>query len=208
VITDCYAYSKAVKRGAKETTTEQDSPQDKGRLKITPAIQENQDKEQQRRATTGHIRKQFQRSKSGAIKKNQSKTATQLLDCTLHPDRWWWRLLLYIPDVLYILYIRVVPPDMGMGGTVCWRGPGPGCTLLFPPRRGGKGAGAGETRKVNNYRNRIARARWCARSPGYRRYLISRNRDRWLALDGAPDRQLRYGIRAAGWRSRSTSVPG
>jgi hypothetical protein len=47
-------YSKAVKKRAKETTTEQDTPQDKGRLKITPTMQENQDKEQHRRATTGH----------------------------------------------------------------------------------------------------------------------------------------------------------
>jgi hypothetical protein len=44
---------------------------------------------------------------------------SQLLDCTLHPDRWWWRLLSYIPDVLYILYIRVVPPGMGMAGPAC-----------------------------------------------------------------------------------------
>ena len=47
-------YSKAVKRRAKEATTEQDTPQDKERLKITPTIQESQDKEQYRRATTGH----------------------------------------------------------------------------------------------------------------------------------------------------------
>jgi hypothetical protein len=38
MITDYY--SKAVKRRAKETTTEQGTPQDKGRLKITPTIQE------------------------------------------------------------------------------------------------------------------------------------------------------------------------
>ena len=37
-----------------ETTTEQDTPQDKERLKITPLIQEIQDKEQHRRATTSH----------------------------------------------------------------------------------------------------------------------------------------------------------
>jgi hypothetical protein len=46
--------SKAVKRRAKETTIEQDTPQDKERLKITPTIQENQDKERHRRATTNH----------------------------------------------------------------------------------------------------------------------------------------------------------
>jgi hypothetical protein len=46
--------SKTVKKRAKEATTEQDTPQDKGRLKITPKIQENQDKEQHRRATTNH----------------------------------------------------------------------------------------------------------------------------------------------------------
>ena len=37
-----------------KTTTEQDTPQDKERLKITPLIQEIQDKEQHRRATTSH----------------------------------------------------------------------------------------------------------------------------------------------------------
>jgi hypothetical protein len=37
-----------------KTTTEQDTPQDKGRLKITPLIQEIQDKEQHRRATASH----------------------------------------------------------------------------------------------------------------------------------------------------------
>jgi hypothetical protein len=47
-------YYKTVKKRAKETTTEQDTPQDKERLKITPTIQENQDKEQHRRATTSH----------------------------------------------------------------------------------------------------------------------------------------------------------
>jgi hypothetical protein len=40
-----------------KTTTEQDTPQDKERLKITPLKQENQDKEQHRRATTSHTRK-------------------------------------------------------------------------------------------------------------------------------------------------------
>jgi hypothetical protein len=52
MITDYY--SKAVKKRAKETTIEQDTPQDKERLKITPTIQENQNKEQHRRATTSH----------------------------------------------------------------------------------------------------------------------------------------------------------
>jgi hypothetical protein len=53
MITD--SYYKAVKKGAKEPiTTEQDTPQDKDRLKITPAIQETQDKEQHWRATTNH----------------------------------------------------------------------------------------------------------------------------------------------------------
>jgi hypothetical protein len=51
-ITDCY--SKAVRQRAKETNTEQDTPQDKERLKIPPTIQEIQDKEQHRRATTNH----------------------------------------------------------------------------------------------------------------------------------------------------------
>jgi hypothetical protein len=63
MITDYY--SKAFKRRAQETTTEQDTSQDKERLKTTPTLQEIQDKEQQRRATTSH-RKQFQRSKSWA----------------------------------------------------------------------------------------------------------------------------------------------
>jgi hypothetical protein len=52
IITDYY--SKAIKKRAKETTTEQGTPQDRGRLKITPAIQENEDKLQHRRATTNH----------------------------------------------------------------------------------------------------------------------------------------------------------
>jgi hypothetical protein len=50
-------YYRAVKKGVKETTTDQDTPQDKERLKITPAIQENQDKEQHRRAATTSHRK-------------------------------------------------------------------------------------------------------------------------------------------------------
>jgi hypothetical protein len=52
MITDYY--SRAVKKRAKETATEQDTPQDKERLKITPTTQETQDKEQHRRATTNH----------------------------------------------------------------------------------------------------------------------------------------------------------
>jgi hypothetical protein len=46
-------YCHPAKKRAKNKTTEQDTPQDKGRLKITPTIQETQDKEQHRRATTG-----------------------------------------------------------------------------------------------------------------------------------------------------------
>jgi hypothetical protein len=38
----------------KHYRTGQDTPQDKERLKITPTIQEIQDKEQHRRATTSH----------------------------------------------------------------------------------------------------------------------------------------------------------
>jgi hypothetical protein len=47
-------YYKTAKKRAKETIKEQDTPQDKERLKIIPLIQENQDKEQHRRATTSH----------------------------------------------------------------------------------------------------------------------------------------------------------
>jgi hypothetical protein len=52
MITDYY--SKTTKKGVKETIKEQDTPQDKKRLKIAPVIQEIQDKEQHRRATTSH----------------------------------------------------------------------------------------------------------------------------------------------------------
>jgi len=52
MITDYY--SKTTKTRVKETIKEQDTPQDKKRLKITPLIQEIQDKEQHRRATTSH----------------------------------------------------------------------------------------------------------------------------------------------------------
>jgi hypothetical protein len=50
MITDYYY--KTIKKRAKETIKEHDTPQDKERLKTTPLIQENQDKEQHRRATT------------------------------------------------------------------------------------------------------------------------------------------------------------
>jgi hypothetical protein len=52
MITDYY--SKTTKTGVKETIKEQDTPQDKERLKIKPLKQETQDKEQHRRATTSH----------------------------------------------------------------------------------------------------------------------------------------------------------
>jgi hypothetical protein len=52
MITDYY--HKTAKKGVKETIKEQDTPQGKERLKVTPLIQENQDKEQHRRATTSH----------------------------------------------------------------------------------------------------------------------------------------------------------
>jgi hypothetical protein len=80
----------------------------------------------------------------------------------------------YIPDVLYILYIRVVPPGMGMGGPACWRGPGPGCTLLFPPRRGRqRSRGSAKKKRVNcggAHHISIAidcQARSCRHSPRY-----------------------------------------
>jgi hypothetical protein len=47
-------YYKTAKKRAKETIKEQDTPQDKERLKIKPLTQETQDKEQHRRATTSH----------------------------------------------------------------------------------------------------------------------------------------------------------
>jgi hypothetical protein len=47
-------YYHPAKKRAKKNTTEQDTPQDKERLKITLAIQETQDKEQHQRATTNH----------------------------------------------------------------------------------------------------------------------------------------------------------
>jgi hypothetical protein len=52
MITDYY--SKTTKTRVKEAIKEQDTPQDKKRLKITPLLQEIQDKEQHRRATTSH----------------------------------------------------------------------------------------------------------------------------------------------------------
>ena len=52
MITDHYC--KTTKKRVKETIKEQDTPQNKERLKNTPLIQENQDKAQHRRATTSH----------------------------------------------------------------------------------------------------------------------------------------------------------
>jgi hypothetical protein len=73
MITDYY--HKTAKKRVKETIKEQDTPQDKERLKITPLIQEKQDKEQH---PTGEPRqateKQFQRSMNGTIV-NGSMTA-------------------------------------------------------------------------------------------------------------------------------------
>ena len=66
-----------------------------------------------RNSTRAASRQPYTDAKAKCVR--ASGWAQLLLDCTLHPDRWWWRLLLYIPDVLYILYIRVVPPGMGMG---------------------------------------------------------------------------------------------
>jgi Flp pilus assembly protein TadB len=57
MITDYY--SKTTKTRKKEAIKEQDTPQDKKRLKITPLIQEIQDKEQHRRATTSHRKEIF-----------------------------------------------------------------------------------------------------------------------------------------------------
>jgi hypothetical protein len=57
-------YYKTAKKRVKETIKEQDTPQDKERLKITPLIQETQDKKSsigEPRQATG---KQFQRSNS------------------------------------------------------------------------------------------------------------------------------------------------
>jgi hypothetical protein len=72
MITDYY--SKTVKRRATETTTEQDTPQDIERLKITPT----QYKKTKTKSSIGGprqaIEKQFQKSKSGTIKKSQSET--------------------------------------------------------------------------------------------------------------------------------------
>jgi hypothetical protein len=62
MITDYY--SKTTKTGAKETTKEQDTPQDKERLKITPLKQETQDKEQHRAASHG---KSQESNSKGAI---------------------------------------------------------------------------------------------------------------------------------------------
>jgi hypothetical protein len=66
-------YFKAAKKRATDTTTEQGTPQDKERLKITPTIQDTQDKKSSiggPRQTTGN---QFQRSMNGTTKKSLSK---------------------------------------------------------------------------------------------------------------------------------------
>ena len=47
-------YKPNEERAQEAITREQDTPQDKERLKTTPALQGNQDKELQRRATTSH----------------------------------------------------------------------------------------------------------------------------------------------------------
>jgi hypothetical protein len=132
----------------------------------------------------------------------------QLLDCTLHPDRCVLRLLLYIPDVLCILYIRVVPPGIGeetpgmLAGPQSWM-----CAPFSAPADAGKEPAAPKTRP-----------------PGC---LISKNRDRWLMVPPIPDdaiphgrhlrRRARLMVRPIAnfgtafepdWRSRSTSVPG
>jgi hypothetical protein len=61
MITDYY--HKTAKKRVKETIKEQDTPQDKGRLKITPLIQENQDEEQHPAGEPRQVtEKQFQRS--------------------------------------------------------------------------------------------------------------------------------------------------
>jgi hypothetical protein len=63
-----------------------------------------------------------------------SAVVAQPPDCTVHPVRRVLHLRQYIPHSVCILCIRVVPPGMGIGGPVCWRGPAPGCTPIFPPR--------------------------------------------------------------------------
>ena len=72
MITDYYY--KTAKKRAKETSKEQDTPQDKERLKITPLIQ----KKIKTKSSIGKPRrvteKQFQRSMIGSIKKGSSKT--------------------------------------------------------------------------------------------------------------------------------------
>jgi hypothetical protein len=52
MITDYYY--KTGKKGVKGTVTEQDYTNRTERLKITPTLQENEDKEQHQRATTSH----------------------------------------------------------------------------------------------------------------------------------------------------------
>jgi hypothetical protein len=72
MITDYY--SKAIKKRAKERTTEEGTPQDRDRLKITPT----QDKKPKTKCSIDGQRqaigRQFQRSMNGTIKKNQSET--------------------------------------------------------------------------------------------------------------------------------------
>jgi hypothetical protein len=50
---------------------------------------------------------------SAALRPIQQQFTQPLVCTTLHPDRCVWRLLLYIPDVLCIPYIRDVHPGMG-----------------------------------------------------------------------------------------------
>ena len=64
---------------------------------------------------------------------------------------------------------------MGMGPPACWRGAGTGCKRGFPPRRG------------------APRSQWRPNPPSPATCL--QKSDRWLSLDGAPGRQLRYGWR-------------
>jgi hypothetical protein len=66
MITDYYY--KTAKKGAKETIKEQDTPQDKERLKITPLIQENQDP-RQRAASASHDKSQESNSKGATVRR-------------------------------------------------------------------------------------------------------------------------------------------
>jgi hypothetical protein len=74
-------YSKAVKKRAKETTTEQDTPQDKERLKITPTTHNTRKKPKTKSSTGGPrqaIGKNFQKSTNGATNQSSS-TVTMAL---------------------------------------------------------------------------------------------------------------------------------